>query len=437
MHAQKGQQHPLEKSRELQRKLYRAAKKCRDRRFHALYDRVFRPDVLWRAWQEVRANGGSAGIDGVTLEDVERLGVAEFLQSIGADLKARRYRPKPVLRVYIPKPDGRQRPLGIPTVRDRVVQQACKIVIEPIFEANFQDQSYGFRPKRSAAQAVRKIDAALVRGWWVVDADIQGYFDSINHDLLMNLVRRRVSDRRVLKLLSQWLTAGVVEEGLWRSTEVGSPQGGVISPLLANIYLHVLDRYWTERFSALGVLVRYADDFVIVCRGKVEAQQAIEIVRQIMARLKLQLHPTKTKLVNLKQEGFEFLGFHFQKVISKNSGKLVPLMWPGKKSMNAVRNQIRQRTDRSLLGTPLAEIVTHLNPIIRGWRNYFVVGHSMRQLRTLDRYVWFRLWKSAAARHGFRGCLTMPEFKNWFTQSGVEYFYLPGIRALNTSNAPG
>jgi group II intron reverse transcriptase/maturase len=181
VHAQKGQQHPIEKSRELQRKLYRAAKKCRDRRFHALYDRVFRPDVLWRAWQEVRANGGSAGIDGVTLEDVERLGVAEFLQSIGADLKARRYRPKPVLRVYIPKPDGRQRPLGIPTVRDRVVQQACKIVIEPIFEANFQDQSYGFRPKRSAAQAVRKIDAALVRGWWVVDADIQGYLDAASY----------------------------------------------------------------------------------------------------------------------------------------------------------------------------------------------------------------------------------------------------------------
>lgn len=225
MHAPKGEQHPIEKSRQLQRKLYLAAKRCRNRRFHALYDRVFRPDVLWRAWQEVRANGGSAGIDGVTLEDVERRGVSEFLQSIEADLKARRYRPKPVLRVYIPKPDGRQRPLGIPTVRDRVVQQACKIVIEPIFEANFQDQSYGFRPKRSAAQAVRKIDAALVRGWWVVDADIQGYFDSINHDLLMNLVRRRVSDRRVLKLLSQWLTAGVVEDGRWRSTEVGSPQG--------------------------------------------------------------------------------------------------------------------------------------------------------------------------------------------------------------------
>jgi RNA-directed DNA polymerase len=426
VHAGKGQQHPIEKSRELQRKLYRAAKKCRNRRFHALYDRVFRPDVLWRAWQEVRANGGSAGVDGETLEDVERRGVGNFLESISADLKAGRYRPKPVLRVYVPKADGRQRPLGIPTVRDRVVQQACRIVIEPIFEANFEDQSYGFRPKRSAAQAVQKIDAALVRGWWVVEADIQGYFDAIDHGLLLNLVRRRVSDRRVLKLISQWLRAGVVEEGHWRSTDHGSPQGGVISPLLANIYLHVLDRYWRDRYLALGVLVRYADDFVIVCRGKVDAEQAMGVVRQIMTKLKLQLHPTKTKLVNLKQEGFEFLGFHFRKVISRKSGKLVPLMWPGKKAMKAVRNRIRERTDRSALGLPMAEIVAQLNPIIRGWRNYFVVGHSMRHLRTLDRYVWFRLWKSATARHGFRGCLTLSEFKTWFTQSGVEYFYATG-----------
>lgn len=253
----------------------------------------------------------------------------------------------------------------------------------------------------------------------------------------MNLVRRRVSDRRVLKLLSQWLTAGVVEEGQWRSTEVGSPQGGVISPLLANIYLHVLDRFWTERFSSLGVLVRYADDFVVVCRGKKDAQQALAVVQQIMAKLKLQLHPTKTKLVNLKQEGFEFLGFHFQKVVGRNSGKLVPLMWPGKKAMKAVRSQIRQRTDRSALGIPLAEIVNRLNPIIRGWRNYFAIGHSMRQLRLLDRYVWFRLWKSAEARHGFRGHLTPPEFKSWFTRSEVEYFYTRGIRGLNTSKAPG
>jgi RNA-directed DNA polymerase len=230
MHAGDGQFHQNEKSRQLQRRLYLAAKKCRNRRFHALYDRIFRPDILWRAWEEVKANGGSAGVDGVSLEEVERQGVALFLEAIAGDLKAGRYKPQPVLRVYIPKPDGRQRPLGIPTVRDRIVQQACRIVIEPIFEANFQDHSYGFRPKRSAAQAVRAVDKVLLRVWWVVDADIQGYFDAIDHDLLLTLVKRRVSDRRVLKLLGQWLKAGVMEEGQWRATELGSPQGGVITP---------------------------------------------------------------------------------------------------------------------------------------------------------------------------------------------------------------
>src|SRR5438445_3197541 len=185
MHAGNGQLHQIDKSRQLQRKLYLAAKKCRERRFHALYDRIFRPDVLWRAWQEVKANGGSAGVDGVSLEEVERQGVAPFLEVIAADLKAGRYQPQPVLRVYIPKPDGRQRPLGIPTVRDRIVQQACRIVIEPVFEANFQNQSYGFRPRRSAAQAVRAVDKVLLRGGWIVDADIQGYFDAIDHDLLL------------------------------------------------------------------------------------------------------------------------------------------------------------------------------------------------------------------------------------------------------------
>ena len=427
MHAGNGQSHPIDNSRQLQRKLYLAAKKCRNRRFHALYDRIFRPDILWRAWQEVKANRGSAGVDGVSLEEVERQGVASFLEAIRADLKAGTYQPRPVLRVYVPKPDGRQRPLGIPTVRDRVVQQACRIVIEPIFEANFQNHSYGFRPRRSAAQAVRAVDKVLLRGWWVVDADIQRYFDTIDHKLLLTLVKRRVSDRRVLKLLRQWLKAGVMEGEQRRATEAGSPQGGVISPLMANIYLHVLDRYWTNQFSGLGTLVRYADDFVIVCRSKMAAQRALEEVRQIMKKLRLTLHPTKTRLVEMNREGFEFLGFHFHKRTDRKTGHLLPYFWPGQKAMKTVRSKVRQITDRGRKRLPLARIVDDLNPVIRGWRNYFSVGNSTKKLKDLDRYVWLRARKSFLANQGNRGGRQRAGFPTWFERSGVEHFYQPGV----------
>ena len=415
------------KSRELQRKLYLAAKRNRNRRFHALYDRMYRPDILWRAWYEVKANGGTGGIDGNSFEDIENEGLESFLYSIGKELKDKTYRPSPVLRVYIPKPDGNKRPLGIPTIKDRVVQQACKIVIEPIFEANFQPNSYGFRPKKCALDAVNEVRELLLRNWWVVDMDIKGYFDSIDHEILLSLLKRRISDRRVLKIINLWLKAGVVNKGKYEPTEKGCPQGGVISPVLANIFLHTFDMYWNTRCEHLGKLIRYADDSVILCRYKKDAELSFQIASSFMSRIKLELHPIKTRLVKMENEGFDFLGYHFRKSRSKNSGKLLPYYWPSRKAMKVIRHKVREATSRKMYRLSLDMVVTGLNPVIRGWRNYFEMGNSTKKLQELDCYTRNRLYRFNCKRWGDRSKICQEKLKEWFfNYSGVEKFYIHG-----------
>lgn len=405
----------LDKTRALQHALYLSAKQDRQRRFHALYVHVYRRDILERAWQQVRSKRGAPGVDGVTIDDVEASGVEGFLDDLAAALKEQRYRAAPLRQVEIPKPGqpGKFRSLSIPCVRDRVVMTAAKIVLEPVFEADFVEVSYGFRPRRSAHDANEAIRVAANRGReWVLDADVRECFASIRHDALMLQVQRRVSDRAMLKLLGAWLRAGVLQNGVDTDEEVesaGTPQGSPISPLLCNIALHVLDQAWQREHTRLGVLVRYADDLVVLCPTRERAEQARAVIITILATLGLQLHPDKTRIVCLTRgrEGFDFLGFHHRKVESRRwPGRWYLQRWPSARAMNSIRAKVRAATDRSHVGWPAEEVVTALNRKLVGWGNFFRWGNSARKFWNVDQYVYECLEcleRLLRDKHGHRG----------------------------------
>jgi RNA-directed DNA polymerase len=389
-----------EKIRELQRKLYRKAKQEKEYRFYLLYDKVYRLDILNHAYNLVRANKGAPGIDGETFESIEDMegGVKGYIEGIAGELKRKEYKPRPVRRVYIPKTGGGKRLLGIPTIKDRVVQMAVKLIVEPIFEADFQDNSYGFRPKRNAHQAVRDVTGHLLKGKTdVIDADISKYFDTIPHDKLMRLVAKRIVDKNILRLIKMWLKAPVIEEREdgkkeYKGNDKGTPQGGVISPLLANIYLNVLDTLWKvkkvqERLGAR--LVRYADDVVILCDGT--SERILKGLKVVLSDLGLTLNEAKTKVVDVRRKSFDFLGFRIVMRKGRKSGSLFPFTEPSKKAMKHIRAEIKQLTTEQYSATPIEIVIRRVNEVVRGWVRYFYYGNCTSAMSALRYYLGYRM----------------------------------------------
>lgn len=422
----------------LRKKLYLKAKKEKKFRFYALYDRMYRKDVLAAAWTQVKRNGGTCGVDGVRIEMICETPEREeaFLEEIHEQLRTKTYRPQAVKRVTIPKPDGSERPLGIPVLKDRVVQTAAKLILEPIFEADFEECSFGFRPKRSAKDALKAIDKSVKEGrTQIYDADLKGYFDSIPHDKLMACVEQRVADRSVLKLIRMWLNAPVREEPKGRPptqkrSKKGTPQGGVISPLLANLYLHWFDRKFHmasgPRQWADAQLVRYADDFVIMARyvGTRINDWVGQTVEEWMG---LEINRTKTRTVDLKERrsSFDFLGYTFRYEASRYRDKPPFLtMVPSAKACKRERQRIKELTSRRWNARPVSEVVVKLNRQVKGWSNYFDQGRNRPAMRAMNDYIYKRMWKhlSRRSQRGYKP----PKGQSWYQhlRHELEVIYL-------------
>jgi RNA-directed DNA polymerase len=398
----------LDKVRELQIKLYRKAKNEPDFRFYQLYDKVYREDVLVRAWELAKANQGAPGVDGESFEDIESRGWREWLNGLGKELHDRTYAPQPVRRVMIPKPGGGERPLGIPTIRDRVAQTAAKLILEPIFEADLEPNAYGYRPKKSAQDAIQEVDQLLDAGYTdVVDADLSKYFDTIPHSELMQCVARRIVDRHMLHLVRMWLKVPVEERdetGKKRLTggkdkDRGTPQGGVVSPLLANLYMNRMLKGWKQtrrggQFQAR--IVSYADDFVILSRGK--AQEALGWARGTLTRMGLTLNEAKTSIRDARRERFDFLGYTFGPHFSRRTGREYIGCSPSKKSVNRMREKVGEHLKPDNV-TPWEQVRDQLNQQLRGWKAYFHLGSPTRAYEVLDEHVEERVRHFLRRRH--------------------------------------